>query len=198
MISFLGFDSTKIRDTFSKDLASLRKEIDSTVRSVRLAHAQAAQAEYDRSSFEHQINFANASSVMDQNHVSAYKKELEQSRAKLDALGNQVNNKKLEIEQRKTEMKQQLDQVQALNKKLDNELMARIAVETELETYREELLFLKSVYEEEYNELGALGTFQVDVSQFYQTELANAIASIRKDYELLAQTQYKEWQGNIV
>jgi hypothetical protein len=132
---------------------------------------------------------------MDQNHTLLCKQELERSKAELDALTIQINNKKQEIEERKNEMKQQLDHVQELNKKLDNELMARVIVEIELATCREELLFMKPVYEEEYNELATLGTFQIDVSQFYRTELTQAIANIRKDYELLAQAQYHQWEG---
>jgi chromosome segregation ATPase len=197
-MSFLGFDSIKIKDikdTYNKDLVSLRKQLDNTVYNVTLAQVQAARAEYDKSSFEHQINFTNTLIILNQNLPSFCKQELERSKAELDALGIQVNNKKQEIEERKNEMKQQLDHVQALNKKLDNELVARIAGEIELETCREELLFMKAVYQEEHNEFMTFGTFQFDVDQFYRTEITRAIANIRNDYELLARAQYHEWEG---
>jgi hypothetical protein len=171
-------------------LASLRKQLDNNAYNEKLAQVQATRAEYDKSSFEHQINFTNTFIILDQNHPSLCKQELERSKAELDRLTIQVNNKKQEIEERKNEMKQQLDHVQVLIKKLDNELMARVAAQIEVETCREELLFMKPVYEEEYNELATLGTFQIDVGQFYQTELTRAIANIRKDYELLVQEQY--------
>ncbi|CAF3616338.1 unnamed protein product [Rotaria sp. Silwood1] len=162
---------------------------------MQLAQIQAIRAEYDRSSTEHQISFINSFHIIGHQHASFSEQELERSKVELSALFNQVDNKKQEIERSKSEMQKQLDYLEVLKKELDDELMLRIVLEIELQTFQEELIFMRAIQEEEYNELALLGPFQIDVGQFYRDELARAIANIKKDFETLARARYQEWEG---
>ncbi|CAF4301340.1 unnamed protein product, partial [Rotaria sp. Silwood2] len=161
---------------------------------MQLAQIQAIRAQHDKSATEHQISFINTFNVVDQQRASLCEQELERSKVELSAVYNQVDNKKHEIERSKSELQQQLDHLQALKKELDDELMIRIVLEIELQTFREELIFMRAIYEEECNDLALLGTFQIDVGQFYRDELARAVANIKKDFETISHAQYQEWE----
>jgi hypothetical protein len=85
-----------------------------------------------------------------------------------------------------------LEQLENLKNEFDNESMARVMIQNELQTLEEQLAFMKAVHEEERNELASLGTLPIDVSQFYRTELTRAIADIKNDFEALSQAQRRE------
>jgi hypothetical protein len=85
-----------------------------------------------------------------------------------------------------------LEQLENLKNEFDNESMARVMIQNELQTLEEQLAFMKAIHEEERNELASLGTLPIDVSQFYRTELTRAIADIKNDFEALSQAQRRE------
>ncbi|CAF1071437.1 unnamed protein product, partial [Rotaria sordida] len=189
-----GFDSIKIREKYNKDLNVFRKQLDTTTCDMQLSQIQAIRADQDKTSVGHQISFIQTLIAVDHHRASLSEQDLERSKAELNALRSQVEDKRKEIERSKDEMKRQLDYLHGLNKEFDNELMARVMLEVELQTFREELVFTRAVYEEELNDLALLGTYQIDVGQFYRDELTRAVANIKKDFEILARARYQEWE----
>ncbi|CAF0924415.1 unnamed protein product [Rotaria sp. Silwood1] len=160
-----------------------------------LSQIKTARADQDKTSIGHRISFIQSLIVAGHNRASISEQDLERTKVELEALRLQLEHKKEEIERSKGEMKRQIDYVGGLNKELDSELMARVMLECELQTFREELVFMKAIYEEERNELALLGTYQIDVGQFYRDELARAVANIKKDFEILSDAQYTELKG---
>jgi DNA repair exonuclease SbcCD ATPase subunit len=187
-----GFDSGKIKDQYDQGLIALRKQIDEVTRDKALAELRAKRAEYDASLIKHQTDFANELVNLDRNRFSVLKQQLEGSGSELDALRGRYDDKKLEIERSKNEVKRLLEQLENLKNEFDSESMARVMIQNELQTLEEQLAFLKAVHEEERNELASLGTLSIDVTQFYRTELTRAIADIKSDFEALSQAQRRE------
>ncbi|CAF1442765.1 unnamed protein product, partial [Rotaria sordida] len=161
---------------------------------MQLAQIQAIRADQDKISVGSQISFIYTLIAVDHHRALLSKQELERSKAELNALRSQVENKRKEIERSKDETKRQLDYLHSLNKEFNSTLMARVMLEVELQRFREELVFTRAIYEEECNDLALLGTYQIDVGQFYRDELARAVANIKKDLEILAHARYQEWE----
>ncbi|CAF3153543.1 unnamed protein product, partial [Rotaria sp. Silwood2] len=159
---------------------------------MQLAQIQSIRADQDKSSIGYRISFIQTLIAVDHNRASLSEQDFERSKLELEALRQQVENKKGEIGRSKDEMKRQIEYLNGLNKEFDNELMARVMLEVELQTFREELIFMKAIYEEERNELALLGTYQIDVGQFYRDELARAVANIKKDFEILSDARSVE------
>ena len=174
---------------------SFRKQLDTVTNGLHVAQVRTIQANNDRSSLQHQISFIHKFITVDQQRAISYEQELERSKLDLHTLRNQVDSKRQEVQQSKNEMKRQLNHLHTLKKELENGLTARIALEIELQTLREQLAFERAVNEEECNEWTVFGTFQIDASQFYRDELARAIASIKKDFDVLSRMRHQELEG---
>jgi DNA repair exonuclease SbcCD ATPase subunit len=187
-----GFDSGKVKDQYDQALVSLRKQIDDVTRDKALAELRAKRAEYDAQLIKHQTDFANELVNLDKNRFAMLKQQLDGSGSELDALRSRYDDKRQEIERSKNEVKRLLDQLENLKNEFDNESMARVMIQNELQTLEEQLAFMKAIHEEERNELASLGTLPIDVSQFYRTELTRAIADIKNDFEALSQAQRRE------
>ncbi|CAF4845308.1 unnamed protein product, partial [Rotaria sp. Silwood2] len=184
--------SAKTRERYEKDLIELRKQIKTTNCDVQLAQLRAIRANQNKLSIEHPSSFVNACFAVNQQHASFYAQELERSQMELDLLRSQVANKERDIQRSKDELQQQLSYLQSLNKEFDKKLMDRAVLETELQTLREELEFMRAVYKEQYSESHSLGSVQIIVDKFYRDQLARAIVNIRKDFESLAFLQREE------
>lgn len=196
-ISFIDAGSDELRRKYDKDLSALRKQLDMTTCNMLLAQIQAIRADSDKASTDHQVGFVHSFIVVDQQRAVYCAQEYERSKVELAAILGQLDGRKQEIERSKAELKRQLDYVQGLNKEYDNELMSRVVLEIELQTIREELVFTRAVFEEQRNEVLALGTIHLDITQFYRDELTRAVTNIKKDFELLARARHQEWEGKI-
>ncbi|CAF1350078.1 unnamed protein product [Rotaria sp. Silwood1] len=162
---------------------------------MQLTQIQAIRADQDKISVGSQIAFIYTLIAADHHRALLSEQELERSKAELNAVRSEIENKRKEIERSKDEMKRQLDYLYSLNKEFNSTMMARVMLEVELQAFREELVFTRAIYEEECNDLALLGTYQLDVGQFYRNEFTRAVANIKKDLEILAHAQYHEWKG---
>jgi chromosome segregation ATPase len=160
-----------------------------------LAELRAKRAEYDASLIKHQTDFANELINLDRNRFTMLKQQLEGSGSELDSLRVRFEDKKLEIDRCKGEVKRLLEQLENLKNEFDSESMARVMIQNELQTLEEQLAFMKAIHEEERNELASLGTLSIDVTQFYRSELTRAIAEIKSDFETLSSAQKRELEG---
>ncbi|CAF2761320.1 unnamed protein product [Rotaria sp. Silwood2] len=187
-----GFESGKVKDQYDQSLIALRKQIDDVTRDKALAELRAKRAEYDASLIKHQTDFAHELVTLDRNRFTMLKQQLEGSGSELESLRNRFEDKRQDIDRGKGEVRRLLDQLEHLKNEFDQESMARVMIQNELQTLEEQLAFMRAVHEEERNEIASLGTISIDVSQFYRNELTRAIADIKSDFEALSQAQRRE------
>jgi chromosome segregation ATPase len=151
--------------------------------------------EYDTSLTKHQTDFANEIINLDRNRAIMLKQQLEGSGSELDLLRVRFEDKKVEIDRCRGEVGRLIEQLTSLKNEFDNESMARVMIQNEIQTLEEQLAFMRAVHEEERNELSSLGTLSIDVTQFYRAELTRAIAEIKSDFDMLAKAQRQELEG---
>ncbi|CAF1616248.1 unnamed protein product [Rotaria sp. Silwood1] len=187
-----GFESGQVKDKYDETLRSLRKQIDDVTRDKALAELRAKRAEYDASLIKHQSDFAHELITLDRNRFTMLKQQLEGSNSELELLRNRFEDKRQDIDRGKSEIRRLLDQLDTLKNEFDQESMARVMIQNELQTLEEQLAFMKAIHEEERNEISALGTISIDVSQFYRNELTRAITDIKSDFEAISQAQRRD------
>ncbi|CAF3386827.1 unnamed protein product [Rotaria socialis] len=175
-------------------LAICRRDLDTVARGMQSAQVQAIRANLDKASIINQISFIKRLMDAHQQIALVAQQDLDRTKIELESYSGEVGNKKAEIEQSKIEMGEQLKILKALNKRYDDELMARVVLESELQTLREELLFLMAVFEEEKSSMLSHSSFQIDINQFYQNEIKLSIAKIKNDFAILSEARYKQWE----
>lgn len=153
------------------------------------------KSEREKVMITNKITFVDRIIGVNQQALEFSKQEYERTTVELGLLHSQAESRKQDIEQSKSELKRQEDYLNTLNQEYESELLARLVLETQIQTLNEELVFLKAVYEEENGEFATLGTYQIDLQQFYRDELARAISLIRNDFEVVLAAQLREWDG---
>lgn len=100
------------------------------------------------------------------------------------------------ISRYKIETQRLLGEIQRITAELDSETLQRVQLENEKNGLEEELSFLRQMHAQELEDLRQKSFLDVglDSSQFFKSELANAIREIRNEYEQINNNQRAEME----
>ncbi|CAF0978891.1 unnamed protein product [Rotaria sp. Silwood1] len=185
-----GGDMSQLQAAYGPQLQALRGELDNAIRDQALQELQLKRHDFDIWHLQQQI--ASIDGSYDIYKLNILKQELEASYIGFEQLKNLYDKTFLDLENLKNLMNSLLKDVDGLKHELDNEQLERLMIENELQTLQEHLAFQSALYQVQREELLSLNTPIHDVSAFYRTELAHAISDIRRDFEVLFQTQTNE------
>lgn len=103
---------------------------------------------------------------------------------------------KYENKRYKVETQRLLGEIQRITAELDSETLQRVQLENEKNGLEEELSFLRQMHAQELEDLRQKSFLDVglDSSQFFKSELANAIREIRNEYEQINNNQRAEME----
>ncbi|CAF1073131.1 unnamed protein product [Rotaria sordida] len=188
-----GGDMSQLQVTYGPQLQALRIELDKTIRDQALQELQLKRYDYDIWHIQEQI--ASLDSGFDSHKLNILKQELEASYIGFEQLKNLYDKTFNDLENLKNLMDGLVKEVDGLKNELDNEQLERLMIENELQTLNEDLAFQNAVYKEQREELLSLNTPTLDLSAFYRAELAHAISDIRRDFEVLSQSQTNELEA---
>uniref|UniRef100_A0A1I8IBH9 IF rod domain-containing protein n=1 Tax=Macrostomum lignano TaxID=282301 RepID=A0A1I8IBH9_9PLAT len=179
-----GKETEKIRQAYETELAQMRRLLDEAERLKGEKEAKLVSVDTqlrDLRDLYNNLNsqFEHCGEKMDRMHHELADRDGEISLLRR-RLG-QLEDEKSRVKQVMTKMK---DDMARMHTDLESETAGRIAAQTENQTLREELLFLKQVHEQEIMELKALIKVNADDSrEFWKSELSQAIHEIQKEYD---------------
>ena len=95
-----------------------------------------------------------------------------------------------------------MGEIQRITAELDTETLQRVQLENEKNGLEEELSFLRQMHAQELEDLRQKSFLDVglDSSQFFKSELANAIREIRNEYEQIngnQRAEMEQWYANL-
>ncbi|PAA66118.1 hypothetical protein BOX15_Mlig019539g1 [Macrostomum lignano] len=179
-----GKETEKIRQMYDVELKQLRRLLDDAERMKGEKDAKLASLDSYNKDMRDQLNDSNNQNEHCNEKIDRLNHELADRDGEIALLRRRLAH----LEDEKGRVKQQLikmkDDIARLHTDLDAETAARIGAQTENQTLREELEFLKRVHDQELKELYVLIKRDEDDSrEFWKTELGQAIHEIQKEYD---------------
>ena len=182
-----GQDSSKIREMYEVEIREGRLLIDESTKDKAAAEIKAEQSIKDLHKFEMRYHEVVKNRDADKQRIEDLNKQIAANEAELNLLKRRLGDLEEEIKRHKIETQRLLSEIQRVTSDLDSELVQRTQLDSEKHQLEEELNFLRQVHASQIDELRKKSFFDVgmDSSQFFKSELGNAIKAIRDDYEKL-------------
>jgi len=123
-------------------------------------------------------------------------KQIAENEAEINLLKRRLGDLEDEAKRYKIETQRLLSEIQRITAELDTETLQRVQLENEKNGLEEELSFLRQMHAQELEDLRQKSFLDVglDSSQFFKSELANAIREIRNEYEQINNNQRAEME----
>ena len=191
-----GGESGKIREMYEIELREAKNLIDETGKDKANAELKARTCEEDaerfRKRYQDVINNRNA----DRARIDDLNKQIAENEAEINLLKRRLGDLEDEAKRYKIETQRLLGEIQRITIELDSETLQRVQLENEKSALEEELSFLRQMHAQELEDLRQKSFLDVglDSSQFFKSELANAIREIRNEYETINTNQRAEME----
>lgn len=192
----VGGDSGKIRDMYEIEIREAKYLIDETSKDKGKAELRARAIEDDAQRFRKRYHDIVNSSNVDTTRIDKLNQEIASNEAEINLLKRRLGDLEDEAKRFKIESQRLLNEIQKLNAELENENVQRVQLENEKHGLEEEVSFLRQVQAQELEDLRASSFMDcgIDSSQFFKSELANAIREIRVEYEQINNNQRTEME----
>jgi len=191
-----GGESGKIREMYEIELREAKHLIDETSKDKANAELKARTCEEDAERFRKRyadvLNNRNA----DKARIDELNKQIADNEAEINLLKRRLGDLEDEAKRYKIETQRLLGEIQRITAELDTETLQRVQLENEKNGLEEELSFLRQMHAQELEDLRQKSFLDVglDSSQFFKSELANAIREIRNEYEQINGNQRAEME----
>ena len=186
-----GVESAKIRDMYEVELREARNLIDQTGKEKAGADIKAQASAAEAARYKKKFNDALASRSDDKAKIDALNKQIAENHAEINLLKRRLIDLEVEAKRYKIEIQRLMIEIQKISVELDSETLQRVQLETEKSALEEELSFLRQMHAQELEDLRQKSFVNIglDSSQFFKSELANAIREIRKEYDAINSNQ---------
>lgn len=191
-----GGESGKIREMYEIELREAKHLIDDTGKDKANAELKARQCEEDAEKFKKRYNDVLNSRNNDKARIDELNKQIAENEAEINLLRRRLGDLEDEAKRYKVETQRLLGEIQRITAELDTETLQRVQLENEKNGLEEELSFLRQRHAQELDELRQNSFLDVglDSSQFFKSELANAIREIRTEYEQINNNQRNDME----
>lgn len=186
-----GGESGKIREMYEIELKEAKNLIDETSKDKANAELKARQCEEDAEKFKKRYQEVLNNRNADKARIDELNKQISENEAEINLLRRRLGDLEDEAKRYKVETQRLLAEIQRITAELDTETLQRVQLENEKTGLEEELNFLRQRHSQELDDLRQNSFLDVgmDSSQFFKSELANAIREIRNEYESINNTQ---------
>ncbi len=192
----VGGDSGKIRDMYEIEIREAKYLIDETNKDKAKSELRARAVEDDAERFRKRYHDIVNNSTFDNSRIEKLNQEIASNEAEINLLKRRLGDLEDEAKRYKIESQRLLSEIQRLNSELEAENVQRVQLENEKHSLEEEVSFLKQLQAQELEDLRASSFMDcgIDSSQFFKSELANAIREIRNEYEQINNNQRTEME----
>jgi len=180
-----------IRNMYETELTSAKILIDDTSKAKANAEVKAKQNEVEVDKFKKRFNDVQLQRQHNKSTIEDLNKQISQNEAEINLLRRRLSDLEDEAKRYKIETQRLLGEIQRITAELDAETLQRVQLENEHQSLSEELSFLKQKHAQQLEDLRQNSFLDVglDSSQFFKSELANAIREIRSEYEQINNDQ---------
>jgi intermediate filament protein if len=191
-----GGESGKIREMYEIELREAKHLIDETSKDKANAELKARTCEEDAERFRKRYNDVLNNRNADKSRIDELNKQIADNEAEINLLKRRLGDLEDEAKRYKVETQRLLGEIQRITAELDTETLQRVQLENEKNGLEEELSFLRQMHAQELEDLRQKSFLDVglDSSQFFKSELANAIREIRGEYEQINGNQRAEME----
>ena len=191
-----GGESGKIREMYEIELREAKHLIDETSKDKANAELKARTCEDDAERFRKRYNDVLNNRNADKARIDDLNKQIADNEAEINLLKRRLGDLEDEAKRYKVETQRLLGEIQRITAELDTETLQRVQLENEKNGLEEELSFLRQMHAQELEDLRQKSFLDVglDSSQFFKSELANAIREIRNEYEQINSNQRAEME----
>lgn len=191
-----GGESGKIREMYEIELREAKHLIDETSKDKANAELKAKACEEDAERFKRRYNEVLNNRNADKARIDELNKQIADNEAEINLLKRRLGDLEDEAKRYKIETQRLLGEIQRITAELDSETLQRVQLENEKNGLEEELSFLRQMHAQELEDLRQKSFLDVglDSSQFFKSELANAIREIRNEYEQINNNQRNEME----
>jgi intermediate filament protein if len=191
-----GGESGKIREMYEIELREAKHLIDETSKDKANAELKARTCEDDAERFRKRYNDVLNNRNADKARIDDLNKQIADNEAEINLLKRRLGDLEDEAKRYKVETQRLLGEIQRITAELDTETLQRVQLENEKNGLEEELSFLRQMHAQELEDLRQKSFLDVglDSSQFFKSELANAIREIRNEYEQINSNQRQEME----
>jgi len=191
-----GGESGKIREMYEIELREAKHLIDETSKDKANAELKARTCEEDAERFRKRYSEVLNNRNADKARIDDLNKQIAENEAEINLLKRRLGDLEDEAKRYKIETQRLLSEIQRITAELDTETLQRVQLENEKNGLEEELSFLRQMHAQELEDLRQKSFLDVglDSSQFFKSELANAIREIRNEYEQINNNQRAEME----
>ncbi|CAF2998810.1 unnamed protein product, partial [Rotaria sp. Silwood2] len=189
-----SFDSDKYKSEYKPKLNNLRKTTHLATVEEAIVEIRVKRAEFDLIYYKKLVDDLNQWTNQDKLKINSLQSTIDENQREFKHVQHLIAVSMSDIEKYHNEMKRFYEQISNLLNELDQERMARIKIENEKQTFKEQISFLSAIHEQEMNDLKNVSSSNFDINSitFYKNELPRAIREIRKDFEIRSLSQRLE------
>jgi len=178
-----------LKEMYENELAAARKTIDETTKAkaeveLRVARLEEELADY-RTKYENEVK----EHLITKERVPALEKGISERDAQIEFLTKTVDAQERELAKIKGDLARCQRDLRDAKTGADAEIVARIELESIVQTKDDEINFLKNMYEEKIRQLMDINFDSEDWRTMFSNELALALRDIRAEYDAILESQ---------
>jgi len=178
-----------LKEMYENELAAARKTIDETTKAkaeveLRVARLEEELADY-RTKYENEVR----EHLVTKERVPALEKGISERDAQIEFLTKTVDAQERELAKIKGDLARCQRDLRDAKTGADAEIVARIELESIVQTKDDEINFLKNMYEEKIRQLMDINFDSEDWRTMFSNELALALRDIRAEYDAILESQ---------
>jgi len=188
-----GGDPIKIGSLYDEETQKKKRQFDEAKIKKELNESKVVSIENQSESIRYKYNEAlNYSS--DSSRIDVLNKQIAENEAEINVLKRKLGDLEDEVKRYKTETQRLISEIQYLSSEIDSEDHHRIQLEKKKSSLEQEVTHLRQTHSQNLHEVRQdnFMDYGIDSSQFFKSELANAIREIREEYDQITANQQFE------
>jgi len=174
-----------LKQMYEEELAQARKTIDETTKAKAAVEIRVAGLEQDLADYKRKWEEEVAAHTFTKESIPKLEKAISERDAQIDYLTKNISVLEFELTKMKNENGKLQRDLQHAKMVADEETVARVELESRLQTKEDEINFLKSMYEEKIRQLMDWDFGTEDFRAMFSNELALALKDIRAEYDAI-------------
>lgn len=192
-VKYEKLDET-MRGLYENELQEARKIIDQTTKAKGAVELKVDGLERDLAEYKQKYEIEVREHTVTKQNIPALEKAVSERDAQINHLVKNVDSMERELTRYKNEVTKLRREISDSRTNVDGEIVARVELESQLQSKDDEINFLKNIYEEK---LRVLMDFDAgDYQEMFSNELALALRDIRAEYESIAEAQRQSGSGD--
>jgi len=178
-----------LKEMYENELIAARKTIDDTTKAKAEVELRVARLEEELADYKNRYDTEVREHLITKERVPALEKGISERDAQIEFLTKTVDAQERELAKIKGDLARCQRDLRDSKTAADAEIVARIELESVVQTKDDEINFLKNMYEEKIRQLMDINFDSEDWRTMFSNELALALRDIRAEYDAILESQ---------